>query len=35
LKVYIHHLRKKIEPDPREPCYILTERGLGYRFQMP
>jgi two-component system KDP operon response regulator KdpE len=35
LKVYIHHLRKKIERDPRKPCYILTERGLGYRFQMP
>ena len=35
LKVYVHHLRKKIERDPREPCYILTERGLGYRFQMP
>ncbi|MBN1658610.1 MAG: response regulator transcription factor [Anaerolineae bacterium] len=35
LKVYIHHLRKKIEPDPTRPYYILTERGLGYRFQMP
>jgi two-component system KDP operon response regulator KdpE len=35
LKVYIHHLRKKIEPNPRRPSYILTERGLGYRFQMP
>lgn len=35
LKVYIHHLRKKIEPDPRKPRYILTERGLGYRFQKP
>ena len=35
LKVYIHHLRKKIERDPQEPCYILTERGLGYRFQTP
>jgi DNA-binding response OmpR family regulator len=34
LKVYIHHLRKKIEPDPSRPCYILTERGKGYRFQM-
>lgn len=34
LKVYIHHLRKKIEPDPQRPCYILTERGLGYRFQV-
>jgi len=35
LKVYIHHLRKKIEEDPAKPCYIVTERGLGYRFQMP
>jgi two-component system KDP operon response regulator KdpE len=35
LKVYIHHLRKKIEPNPQRPCYILTERGLGYRFQIP
>lgn len=34
LKVYVHHLRKKIEPDPRRPMYIITERGLGYRFQM-
>jgi len=34
LKVYVHHLRKKIEPDPRRPVYIITERGLGYRFQM-
>jgi len=35
LKVYIHHLRKKIEPNPQKPRYILTERGLGYRFQIP
>jgi two-component system KDP operon response regulator KdpE len=35
LKVYVHHVRKKIEPDPRRPVYIITERGLGYRFQMP
>jgi two-component system KDP operon response regulator KdpE len=35
LKVYIHHLRQKIESDPRQPRYILTERGLGYRFQVP
>jgi DNA-binding response OmpR family regulator len=34
VKVYIHHLRKKIEENPRRPSYILTERGLGYRFQI-
>ncbi len=33
LKVYIYNLRKKIESNPQEPKYILTERGLGYRFQ--
>ena len=33
LKVHIHNLRKKIEPDPACPCYIVTERGLGYRFK--
>jgi two-component system KDP operon response regulator KdpE len=32
LKVYIHHLRKKIEQDPQHPRYIHTERGKGYRF---
>ncbi len=35
VKVYIYHLRKKIEKDSRQPRYILTERGLGYRFQIP
>ncbi len=35
VKVYISHLRKKIEKDSRRPRYILTERGLGYRFQIP
>jgi DNA-binding response OmpR family regulator len=35
LKVYIHRLRKKIEPDPSHPRYIITERGLGYRFRVP
>ena len=34
LKVYIHHLRKKIEENPSKPRYIVTERGLGYRFQV-
>ena len=34
LKVHIHHLRRKIEPDPHDPRYIITERGLGYRFRL-
>jgi two-component system KDP operon response regulator KdpE len=33
LRVYIRRLRLKIEPDPDNPRFILTERGLGYRFQ--
>ncbi len=32
LKLYIHYLRQKIEPDPQHPTYILTSRGVGYRF---
>jgi two-component system KDP operon response regulator KdpE len=32
LRLYITYLRKKIEPDPANPIYIFTERGLGYRF---
>jgi two-component system KDP operon response regulator KdpE len=35
LKVYVYQLRKKMEKDPHEPRYILTERGLGYRFVPP
>lgn len=31
-KPYIHYLRKKIEVDPAEPRWILTVRGIGYRF---
>jgi two-component system, OmpR family, KDP operon response regulator KdpE len=34
LKVHIHNLRKKIESDAAAPRYIVTERGLGYRFEM-
>ena len=32
LRLYITYLRKKIEPDPANPRYIITERGVGYRF---
>ena len=32
LRLYINYLRKKIEEDPADPYYILTERGVGYRF---
>lgn len=32
LRLYITYLRKKIEPDPPNPRYILTERGVGYQF---
>ncbi len=31
LKVYIWHLRRKIEEDPRNPAILLTEWGIGYR----
>jgi two-component system KDP operon response regulator KdpE len=33
LKLYIRYLRQKIEPDPGQPRYILTEWGVGYRFR--
>ena len=32
LKLYIHYLRQKIEQDAEHPDYILTSRGVGYRF---
>lgn len=32
LKVYIWHLRRKLEKDPQNPKYLLTEWGVGYRF---
>jgi two-component system KDP operon response regulator KdpE len=34
LRVFIKQLRKKLEPDPARPRYILTEPWLGYRFRM-
>lgn len=33
LRVHVTHLRKKIEPDPGRPVYVLTEPGVGYRFE--
>ncbi len=33
LRLYITYLRQKIEVDPAHPKYILTERGVGYRFK--
>ena len=35
LRVYIGHLRQKVERDPTTPVYLLTERGIGYRFEHP
>ncbi|MFQ3645588.1 MAG: response regulator transcription factor [Anaerolineae bacterium] len=32
LKLYIHYLRQKIERNPNQPEYIITSRGVGYRF---
>jgi DNA-binding response OmpR family regulator len=33
IDVHIRHLREKIETDPKEPEYIFTVRGVGYRFR--
>lgn len=33
LKLYVRYLRQKIEKDPSDPQYILTEWGVGYRFK--
>lgn len=32
VRLYINYLRQKLEQDPANPKYILTERGVGYRF---
>ena len=33
IDVHVRHLREKLEPNPREPVYIHTVRGVGYRFR--
>lgn len=33
--VYVRRLREKIEPDPLNPSYLKTVRGMGYRFEIP
>lgn len=35
LRVFVNQLRKKIEPDPSHPRYLLTEPWVGYRFDPP
>ena len=35
LRVFVSQLRKKIEPEPAKPRYILTEPWVGYRFVLP
>lgn len=32
VKWYIYRLRRKVEPDPAQPCYIVNVRGIGYTF---
>ncbi|WP_298610057.1 response regulator [uncultured Thiothrix sp.] len=34
LRVYVRHLRQKLEDDPSQPQHFLTETGIGYRFQI-
>jgi two-component system KDP operon response regulator KdpE len=35
LRVFVNQLRKKLEPDPSKPRYLLTEPWVGYRFALP
>jgi two-component system KDP operon response regulator KdpE len=35
LRVHITKLRRKIEPDPSNPVFVVTEPGIGYRFELP
>jgi two-component system KDP operon response regulator KdpE len=33
LRVYVAQLRRKLEPDPSRPVHLITEPGMGYRFE--
>jgi two-component system KDP operon response regulator KdpE len=35
LRVHVTKLRRKIEPDPSSPILVVTEPGVGYRFEQP
>ncbi|MCP4425712.1 MAG: response regulator transcription factor [Chloroflexi bacterium] len=35
IHVYLSHLRRKLEQDPKNPTYFVTEHGVGYRFEKP
>ncbi|GAB2666441.1 two-component system response regulator KdpE [Saccharopolyspora gloriosae] len=34
LRVYVAQLRRKLEPDPSRPRHLITEAGMGYRFEL-
>jgi len=35
LRIYMGHLRRKLEEDPAQPRYLITETGVGYRLAVP
>jgi two-component system KDP operon response regulator KdpE len=35
LRIYMGHLRRKLEDDPAQPKYLITETGVGYRLAVP
>ena len=35
LRVHLAAIRRKLEPDPSQPRYFVTEPGVGYRFERP
>jgi two-component system, OmpR family, KDP operon response regulator KdpE len=35
LRVHMTHVRRKLEPDPTQPKYFVTEAGMGYRYEPP